>query len=435
METPEAEQHIQTKLEDILTKVHAEEANLTQLWSDLMSLVKELFTLRSSSEIEQQVSQGFHITTKSDKLIDDILPLFFKIWSKQEKMSANTFTGYVVLTKIHHKLDDLKLSGLFNNQALTKLSNEINTQKKHLPLLKCADEECYKQGLSMLSLKLQHCETILKELQSELASISEALIPIHNRLIEIKQELDLLIARKNPHAFSLVEVQILQDEVREIDSVRIDGKFMTKDGNVVPGQASVINLLEACFDDIHELLASRDPVVSENPLRHVYEELIKIKGKLEHFTMYSRWTLRGDDLIPYQVKLGQIDNMRVDGKFMVGDTVPPGQAVLHYLLHKCYRFIYKLQTACEPVDESLMYIFNQLVTLQKCLLQLKRWNVNLTYDELIPYQVKIQAINRLQVDGKFHDEEGNIPEGQAILFDMLDNCHELIRELQLKCQE
>lgn len=82
-----------------------------------------------------------------------------------------------------------------------------------------------------------------------------------------------------------------------------------------------------------------------------------------------------------------------------------------------------------------MYIFNQLVTLQKCLLQLKRWNVNLTYDELIPYQVKIQAINGLQVDGKFHDDEGNIPEGQAILFEMLDNCHELIRELQMKCKE
>ncbi|KAJ3252967.1 hypothetical protein HK103_001066 [Boothiomyces macroporosus] len=411
MESPKAEQHIQTKLEDILNKVQAEDVNLTQLWNDLMSLVKELFSLRSSTEIEHQVSQGHHISTKSDKLIDDILPLFFKLWSKQDLMSPNTFTGYLALTKIHHKLDDLKISGLFNSQTLTKLSNEINMQKKHIPLLKCADGECYKQGLSMLSLKEQHCETVLKELQTELSSISDALIPIHSRLIEIKLELNQLIARKNPHAFSLVEVQILQDEVREIDSVRIDGKFMTKDGKVVPGQAS------------HELLASRDPVVGDNPLRHVYEELIKIKGKLEHFTM----TLKGDDLIPYQVKLGQIDNMRVDGKFMVGDTVPPGQA--------CYRFIYKLQSACEPVDESLMYIFNQLVTLQKCLLQLKRWNVNLTYDELIPYQVKIQAINGLQVDGKFHDDEGNIPEGQAILFEMLDNCHELIRELQMKCKE
>ncbi|KAJ3273619.1 hypothetical protein HDV01_004228 [Terramyces sp. JEL0728] len=435
METPAAEQHIQTSLEGILTHAQTEDANLAQLWSDLMTLVKELFSLRSSTEIEQQVSQGYHISTQSDKLIDDIMPLFFKIWSKQDHMSPNTFTAYVSLTKIHHKLDDLKVSGLFNSHALIKYSNEINTQKKHLPLLTCSDQECYKQGLSMLSTKLQCCETALKDLQTELASISEALIPIHNRLIEIKRELDQLVARKNPHAFSLVEVQILQDEVREIDSVRIDGKFMTKDGNVVPGQASVINLLEACFDDIHELLASRDPVGSDNPLRRVYEELIKIKGKLEHFTMYSRWTLRGDDLIPYQVKLGQIDNMRVDGKFMVGDAVPPGQAVLHYLLHKCYRSIYKLQTACEPVDESLMYIFNQLVTLQKCLLQLKRWNVNLTYDELIPYQVKIQSINKLQVDGKFHDDEGRIPEGQAILFEMLDDCHELIRELQMKCQE
>ena len=100
-------------------------------------------------------------------------------------------------------------------------------------------------------------------------------------------------------------------------------------------------------------MASKDPVGSDNPLRNVYEDLIKIRsfynffiignyrfiiGKLENLSIYSRWTLRGDDLIPYQIRLGQIDNMRVDGKFMFGDQVPPGQAVLHFLLHKCYRF-------------------------------------------------------------------------------------------------
>jgi hypothetical protein len=153
--------------------------------------------------------------------------------------------------------------------------------------------------------------------------------------VEIKLELDSLIARKNPHAYSLKEVQILQDEVGEIDSARIDGKYMTKDNTVVPGQASVIDLLEICYDDIHELLASRDPLATENPLRSMYEDLITIKSKLEHFALFSRWSLKSEELVAIQVHLGTIDNKRVDGKFMAADgSVPEGQAVLHFLIHK-----------------------------------------------------------------------------------------------------
>ena len=124
--------------------------------------------------------------------------------------------------------------------------------------------------------------------------------------------------------------------MREIDSARIDGKFIAKDGSVVPGQGLIIHLLEAGFEDCHELLAAKDPVDGENPLRNTYEQLIKIKQNLERLTSFPAWTLRSEDLIPYQVKLGQIDNMRVDGKFLVKDStdVPPGQAVLHFLLHK-----------------------------------------------------------------------------------------------------
>lgn len=82
---------------------------------------------------------------------------------------------------------------------------------------------------------------------------------------------------------------MLQDELREIDSARIDGKYKSLDGTVVHGQASVIELLEGCFEDIHELLGARDPVDGDNPLRSVYEELIKIKATLESLAQYSRW--------------------------------------------------------------------------------------------------------------------------------------------------
>lgn len=123
--------------------------------------------------------------------------------------------------------------------------------------------------------------------------------------------------------------------MREIDSARIDGKFISKDGSVVSGQASVIYLLEAGFEDCHELLAARDPVDGENPLRPIYEDLIKIKLHLEKISSYPPWSLKSDDLIPYQVRLGQIDNTRNDGRFLAKDgTCPAGQAVLHFLLAK-----------------------------------------------------------------------------------------------------
>ncbi len=136
----------------------------------------------------------------------------------------------------------------------------------------------------------------------------------------------------------------------EIDTARIDGKYIAKDGSVVPGQGLIIHLLETAFEYCHELLAAKDPVDGENPLRTTYEDLIKTKQHLERLVSFPSWTLRSDDLIPYQIKLGKIDNLRSDGKFLCkGSTkVPPGQAVLHFLLHKVFKvpsFIIELFSA------------------------------------------------------------------------------------------
>lgn len=76
-----------------------------------------------------------------------------------------------------------------------------------------------------------------------------------------------------------------------------------------------------------------------------------------------------------------------------------------------------------------MPIYNQLLTLEKCLKQLKKWNVGLSGQELIPYQMKLQVFADLQKDGKYYDNEGNIPEGQAVLFGLIETCHDLLKDL------
>lgn len=48
-------------------------------------------------------------------------------------------------------------------------------------------------------------------------------------------------------------------------------------------------------------------------------------------------------------KLNSIDNMRVDGKFYVGNDIPEGQASVNALLAECYDLCYELRAA---VDED-----------------------------------------------------------------------------------
>ncbi|KAI9324642.1 hypothetical protein DFJ73DRAFT_871881 [Zopfochytrium polystomum] len=444
--------------------------------------------------------------------------MFFQSWSHHHKAVEQLYPIYVSLAKTKHVLEQLLESGLYTEITLKEVEAGIAKLHRNVdelrriareratasPMTSTASDHsaagaaagdapkaskgdlaagalAFGPGLALVESKLQACNKDLASLRAALAAIDPALLPLHTRLIEIKHELASLLARHSPHAFSLAEVQILQDDLREIDSIRIDGKFLGKDdGAVLPGQAAVIWLLEACYDDVHELLALREAIGGDNPLRPVYERLVRIKGRLERAYTVAKWNMRMDDLVPLQIELGEIDNLRVDGnEDRDGDqaphstsavttatttaaaaaaasaaaAVPEGQAVLHFLLHKCYRIVYKLQMAAEPVADALMPVYASLATLQRCLLELKKWRVRLAPRDLAMYQMRLAKIDDMRVDGRFYGEEnggggggggaagaagagqqqaqqGEVPEGQGVLHAMLDACYELLRELQ-----
>jgi hypothetical protein len=196
-------------------------------------------------------------------------------------------------------------------------------------------------------------------------SISPSLAPIHSRLVEIHVELQNLLNLPNlPASFSLAEVQLLQDDLREIESLKVDGKFETRDGIVVAGQASVFELVELCYEAcvsitnteklVEELNCRAEEDVDGKGLSHIYESLNINLRKLKRLELMSHWFSAAGgaqklekELLPIQQELGRIDDLRVDGKFMDEGRVPPGQAVLHFLLHKCYRITNKLQAKAE----------------------------------------------------------------------------------------
>jgi hypothetical protein len=70
---------------------------------------------------------------------------------------------------------------------------------------------------------------------------------------------------------------------------------------------------------------------------------------------------------------------------------------LLYLLRKSYALIYQLLLTSEPVSEALLPIYNQLTTLKKCLLEVKKLGGVSSPRELYPYSMKVRNISLLVI--------------------------------------
>lgn len=58
------------------------------------------------------------------------------------------------------------------------------------------------------------------------------------------------------------------------------------------------------------------------------------------------------ELYPYSMKLNSVDNMRVDGKFQVGNDVPEGQGAVTELLAECYDIAYELREGAQAAQDD-----------------------------------------------------------------------------------
>lgn len=149
------------------------------------------------------------------------------------------------------------------------------------------------------------------------------------------------------------------------------------------------------------------------------------------------WSLRETDLYSYQRQLDRVDEGRVGGNFLDDYGRPAdlhAQRTLLYLLRKSYAYIYQYIVSSEPVSEALLPIYNQLLTLRRCLREVKHAGGVDSARELYPYSMKLNSIDNMKKDGKFM--VGNdIPEGQASVTSLLNECFELAYELRSEADE
>jgi len=109
---------------------------------------------------------------------------------------------------------------------------------------------------------------------------------------------------------------------------------------------------------------------------------------------------------------------RVDGKFLgPGGVVPASQAICSSLLEECFEITQeiKAQEESKHVATSLKPIYDRLSLLRATLENLvltHRWSLRET--DLWNYSLSLQEIDKIRIDGKFVDPDGNRPPGQYV---------------------
>ncbi|EGG08346.1 uncharacterized protein MELLADRAFT_105138 [Melampsora larici-populina 98AG31] len=394
-------------------------ADVMQIYAAVIKQVNKLNEVRdetnsTSSPPEENTSSPpinssheSHTSNRVDTTLNDVfqlLSLFFLTIGKSRESPAT----YCQLSTMKQLLDHMNQSGVYTETDLMPFQTRLDelkaiiirdedkeiAAKKEAEVDGVPDDELHPEGLTKLLLrKWDDCTRMLKSLLASLSVLSFELVPIHQRLITIRRQLAALAARKPTAA----ELDALQEELRKIDSKRIDGKFLGPGGSSVPeGQAILTGLLEENFEICQEIGARKEDV--SPTLKPIYDRLCDLRAALERLTLTHRWTLR--------------------------------ETVLHYLLRRCYGLIYRLMSSSEPISEELMPIANKLSTLKKCLTEVLKYGGGLSPRDLYPYQLALSQIDAIRDDGKFKGRDGGIPEGQALLNANLCECHELVNTLR-----
>ncbi|CAI4827049.1 CQS_1a_G0052870.mRNA.1.CDS.1 [Saccharomyces cerevisiae] len=464
-------------------------------YQHVLTKVRELDDIRKNSHETPAKSAAtlIHSTelhNRVDSVLDDVFQLLSLCFLTVGLKNSAPAT-YASLSTVESLLEHLNESNVFTHHDLSPIKerleeiSKIVEQKNSSPAydedgnddrLREIDNERKKNKIEedlLLRAKLKHCkdeydilEGKLEEIDPSLSTIMEKLFRIRRGLLSLVASAKKTMSKSDINTNSLLQEQndlqtnnesltddkhlvsqeyvheklsVLKNELSELESNRDDsGKFKSLESHQVAekGQSVLNGLLDDCHDLVNDLSHQKNGGLTLDPyLQPIYEQLIDIKTTLENLMITRRWTLRETDLFSYQKKLNEIDNKRINGKFPTKSQDSKGQSILLYLLRRCYAIIYKLLESSEPVSEALQPIHNQLSTVRRCLLELKRMGGVNNERELYPYQMKLASLDNLRTEGIFYDSDGNIPEGQGILNALLAECFDILHELKVEAEE
>ncbi|CAO1617232.1 unnamed protein product [Parajaminaea phylloscopi] len=215
-------------------------------------------------------------------------------------------------------------------------------------------------GQAILVGLLEECFEICHDVVVRNDEVPMTLQPIYDRLTEIKGQLEHLVLT---HRWTLRETDLWNYQVtlKEIDRLRVDGKFVDSEGKQPEGQLVLLYLLRRCYGLIYRLVASSEPISEE--LMPISNKLSTVSKCLKEVSKYGGpFTMR--DLYPYRLALHQIENMKSSvldkegsdtgvRKWLGRDgSVPEGQAILKAQFEEVEQTINEMLNQDDDEDED-----------------------------------------------------------------------------------
>ncbi|KAK4986464.1 hypothetical protein LTR50_005292 [Elasticomyces elasticus] len=377
---------------------------------------------------------------------------------------------YSAISTVKRLLDHLREAGFYSAKDLESISKKLVEWQQSVERGK---ESHSPQLMTLLEARIDVCRATLYELQHYLSSLDQASMGTYEKLVSILRSLSACNTKSkvgvplqelaSPPArhvtaltnakYPAAEVNAFQEQLlamqAELHETNVRNEDRTaeedyadrlsqlniKESSNAEGPKVVSALLARCLlwvEIVQEKKGTIDP-----RFKGTYDKLLKIRNALDAMNITQAWSLRETDLYSYQRQLDRVDESRVDGNFIDDEGRPAdlhAQRTLLYLLRKSYAYIYQYIVNSEPVSEALLPIYNQLLTLRRCLVEVKRAGGVDSPRELYPYSMKLNSIDNMRKDGKFMVGD-DIPEGQGAITSLLSECFDLAYELRTSAEE
>ncbi|KAF2704828.1 hypothetical protein K504DRAFT_461083 [Pleomassaria siparia CBS 279.74] len=443
------------KEQPILDKLLAVRVKLELLKQDRSTYVKSQDVVDLYDEVVEQVVILNDIRAtgakrleqnRVDTVLDDCFQLISLAYMTIGKNhEAPAVYSFVSTTK--RLLDHLKEATFYSPKDLDSIGARLKDCQRYLE----RGKEAYSPHLlTLLDARIDVCQEVLAELELNLSLLTPDLAPKYDKLVSILRSLSACNTRSN---FPTAEVDDYLEQLKEIDQelkpygILAYESTGTKEDKIAemtekltismnhpqpaPKAKQLLEtLLQRNFVWVVKMKEKQGRIAPA--FKDTYDKLLRIRNELEKLCLTQAWSLRETDLWNYQRQLDRVDESRVDGNFLDALGRPAElyeQRTLLYLLRKSYATIYQLIVSSEPVSEALLPIYNQLTTLRKCLLEVKKLGGVSSPRELYPYSMKLNSIDNMRKDGKFMVGD-EIPDGQGSVTVLLEECFELAYDLR-----
>ncbi|BCS24655.1 uncharacterized protein APUU_41099A [Aspergillus puulaauensis] len=321
---------------------HLEEAGFYSA-KDLSSITTTLTDMRETLDRGKEAHSPAMLTLLESRLEKCQIKLQ-KLQKELSKLSPELASTHETLVSVLRSTSAVNTRSKFSAKEVSGLRDQLRKIEDSMKDGNLVDSNGTPfENQQDVKLLLHRCWRWTEIVLEREGKIDERFQEQYERLLDIRNQLDRLSVTQ---AWSLRETDLFvyQRKLDRIDEGRINGNFVDAEGKLadIHAQRTLLYLIRRSYAYIYALLISSEPV--SEALLPVYNQLQTLRRCLFE-VKESGGVSNSRELYPYSMKLNSIDNMRVDGKFYIGNDIPEGQGGVNALLAECYDLVWELRAA------------------------------------------------------------------------------------------